>query len=68
MKNVMMGVYEDGEKVNEVVVDLDDVECVKKVLMDEFDCGSDVEVVIEYEGDEVYIGVSEVEYLWCKVG
>ena len=39
MKNVMMGVYEDGEKVNEVVVDLDDVECVKKVLMDEFDCG-----------------------------
>ena len=35
------------------MVDLDDVECVKKVLMDEFDCGSDVEVVIEYDGDEV---------------
>ena len=33
MKNVMMGVYEDGEKVNEVVVDLDDVECVKKVFV-----------------------------------
>lgn len=63
-----LNVYEDGEKIGEVEVDVNDTKTVMNLLEEYFDCDEleDGDVDIEVEGDEVYIGVSEVQYFWSK--
>lgn len=66
MLKIEMNVYEDGEKIDCVFVDIDDENEVRKVLIEMFDCDEDIEYEIERRGDEIYIGVSELMYLWNK--
>ena len=63
---IEMNVYEDGEKIGKVNVNIDNKEEVGKVLNEVFDCGEDVVFDIEKKGDEIYICISELEYLWNK--
>ena len=61
-----MNVYEDGDKVGVVCVDIENDVDVRRVLVEVFDCDDDVEFEKSVDGDEVYIGINECEYLWNK--
>ena len=64
MKNVKFYVYEDGELVGEEVMrDLNDYDEISEVMIEYFE-SEDWER--EDSGDEIWIGVSECEYMVNK--
>lgn len=67
MKKVELMVYEDGEMVGVCEVDLDDKKDIVRVLVENFNCEEDVEFDVDLSEGEIYVGISECEYLWSKV-
>ena len=64
MKNVKFYVYEDGELVGEEVMrDLNDYDEISEVMIEYFE-SEDWDR--EDDGDEIWIGVSECEYMVNK--
>jgi len=63
-----LNVFEDGDKVDVVDVDISNLVEIKRVFDEYFDCGKleDDEIEISITGDEVYIALNECQYLWNK--
>lgn len=62
-----LNVYEDGEKIGEVKLDITKQKKIKRCLKEEF--GYDVirgHIEVDISGDEIYIALSELQYLWNK--
>jgi len=59
-------VYEDGEVIGEVNVDLQNLEQIKKDMDSFFDCGDleDDEIDIDISDKEIYIAIDECQYFW----
>jgi hypothetical protein len=60
-------VYEDGDRIGEVEIDILNMKEVKQNLDQYFDCGEDIDdsdVEMNLSNEEVYIGLNEFEYLW----
>jgi hypothetical protein len=63
-----LNVFEDGDKIGEVEVDITNHQDIQQVMNEYFDCGEleEDEVEISVNGDEVYVSINEQQYLWNK--
>jgi hypothetical protein len=63
-----LNVFEDGDKIDEVEVDITNHQDIQRVMDEYFDCGMLKldEVEISVSGDEVYVAINEQQYLWNK--
>ena len=65
---MQIGVYEDGDLIKMIDLDINDKKAVESTLTEEFDYDEEEDGEYEYEvgEEEVYIAVNECQYLWVE--